>query len=848
VPHSETKSPDSLPVSLDELRQLLLRVDTLSTREAQELYDQIDRYTIEVTRAAARLNLLDFCVYMNPDFLIGSHHILMAEKLEALARGDILRLAISMPPRHGKSVLCAQMFPAWYLGHYPTHHIIGASNTAALAEDNMGRVIRDLIMSEPYIELFPKTKIRTDASGAGRWMIANGGIGYFVGADGNLAGRGSHLCVSPSTLVRTLHGWRAVADIKVGDSVWGFSGFNQVQHKMEDARMTSVVVDGLSMTVDHPVWTFNRGWVPAGLLTTFDVIYSGHPLARVYNYVKTYLVPRKKHLVANAAALLKPKSSKLHKLWRSGYSRLRRMGDVCSVLRRHGGSADIGAYTRSNRQRWALHTGELPVGFALGATEQQNQQRTYNGLRSDTDTNGMGARDEINARYNPTSDRRHEDDTRRSIHYTENELGSAPRYPDEFGWLTCSIARVISGGRKSVGGSSGIYMGRLKKWLGKVGGLLLGVRAIRSIEPFVHEQRTFVDLSVTGCNTLYARGSIVDDPILLHNCIVDDPHSERSLQGNVEVNFDSAYEWYQAGPRQRLMANGKILIIHTRWHKRDMIGRVLDHAAKNPDGDKWEYLELPALLPNGQALWPEMFTKEALEKTRGSMAPHLWSSQYQQQPTSAESAVVKQEYFKRWTDTKTPDCDYILGSLDTAMEATTRSDYNAMTVWGVFKLDQDRDNPDAPYQIMLLDLFKKRMEYPELKKKTIEWYKDWEMDSLTIERKNSGASLIQDLVTTGILASSYRPGTRDKISRLNSVVDILASGLVWIPDGYRWADEFIAEICGFPTEPNDDLVDSMVMALTRFREGGFVTLPDDWTVGQEAEYDTANLPALYWGL
>lgn len=334
--------------------------------------------------------------------------------------------------------------------------------------------------------------------------------------------------------------------------------------------------------------------------------------------------------------------------------------------------------------------------------------------------------------------------------------------------------------------------------------------------------------------------------MLLHNCVVDDPHSERSLQGNVEVNFDAAYEWYQAGPRQRLMANGRILIIHTRWHKRDMIGRVLDHASKNADGDKWEYLELPAILPNGKALWPEMFPLAALEKTRGSMAPHLWSSQYQQQPTSAESAIVKREYFKRWTKTSSPKCEYILGSLDTAMEATTRSDFNALTVWGVFKLN---DDPDAPYQIMLLDMLKKRMEYPELKKTTIEWYKDWQMDSLTIERKNSGASLIQDLVSTGILAQSYRPGNRDKIARLNTVVDIIASGLVWIPEGYRWADEFIDEICGFPTEPNDDLVDSMIMALIRFREGGFIALPDDWTVNVNDDYDTQDAPAnYYWGI
>jgi predicted phage terminase large subunit-like protein len=119
------------------------------------------------------------------------------------------------------------------------------------------------------------------------------------------------------------------------------------------------------------------------------------------------------------------------------------------------------------------------------------------------------------------------------------------------------------------------------------------------------------------------------------------------------------------------------------------------------------------------------------------------------------------------------------------------------------------------------------MEFPTLKERAFEMYKEWEPDSFIVEAKASGAPLIFELRRMGIPVQEFTP-TRgnDKISRLNSVADMFASGKVWAPRK-RWAEEVIEEIASFPNSDHDDLVDSTTQALLRFRRGGFITLNSD---------------------
>lgn len=306
--------------------------------------------------------------------------------------------------------------------------------------------------------------------------------------------------------------------------------------------------------------------------------------------------------------------------------------------------------------------------------------------------------------------------------------------------------------------------------------------------------------------------------------IIDDPHSEQEAAlaaTNPEI-YDKVYEWYTSGPRQRLQPGGSIIIVMTRWGLRDLTGQVVK-ASMQRGGDDWEVIEFPAILPSGNPLWPEFWSLNELSALREELPNSKWQAQYQQQPTSEEGAIVKREWWKVWEKETPPRCDYIIQSWDTAFETTTRSDYSACTTWGIWTNDED----NAQNNIILLNVIKARMEFHELKKKVMEEYNEWEPDTLIVEKKASGISLYQELRRMGVPVQEFTPSKgNDKITRLNAVSDIIASGKVWVPNT-RWADELVDEIASFPSGEHDDLVDATTLALARFRNGGFLRLPSD---------------------
>ena len=309
--------------------------------------------------------------------------------------------------------------------------------------------------------------------------------------------------------------------------------------------------------------------------------------------------------------------------------------------------------------------------------------------------------------------------------------------------------------------------------------------------------------------------------------IIDDPHSEQeaALAANDPSIYDKVYEWFTSGPRQRLQPGGSIIVVMTRWGKRDLTGQVLK-AEMQRGGEEWDIIEFPAILPSGNSLWPEFWSLDELEALRNELPNSKWQAQYQQNPTSDTSAIVKREWWNIWDEESPPPCDYTLMSWDTAFEKNNRADYSACTLWGVFEYPDATGTPQS--NLMLLNAFRDRMEFPELKKQAIQEWKEWSPDSVIIEKKASGAPLIYELRAMGIPVQEYTPVRgNDKISRLNAVSDLFASGRVWAP-GTRWADEVIDEVASFPSGEHDDYVDAVSLALIRFRKGGFIrTLLDE---------------------
>ena len=237
--------------------------------------------------------------------------------------------------------------------------------------------------------------------------------------------------------------------------------------------------------------------------------------------------------------------------------------------------------------------------------------------------------------------------------------------------------------------------------------------------------------------------------------------------------------------------------------------------------DKWEVIEFPAILPSGKPIWPEYWKLEELEKIKANLPVMSWEAQYQQQPTSEIGAIIKREWWKIWKKENIPPLMHVIQSYDTAFSKRETADFSAISTWGIFRSEFNKDN------IILLDCIKDRWEFPELKKIALEQYKYWEPETIIIEAKASGQPLIQELRQVGIPVVSFSPSKgNDKVTRANSVAPLFESGAVWAPEKH-FAEEMIEECAAFPYGEHDDLVDTMTQALMRYRQGNFVSLMDD---------------------
>lgn len=321
--------------------------------------------------------------------------------------------------------------------------------------------------------------------------------------------------------------------------------------------------------------------------------------------------------------------------------------------------------------------------------------------------------------------------------------------------------------------------------------------------------------------------------------VIDDPVSEQEAmlgEGNPEV-YRRVLEWYETGPRQRLQPGAAVIIVMTRWSLLDLTGQLIKKqiALKDDErGDRWDVVELPAILPSGKPIWPEYWKLESLLDTKASIPVSRWNAQYQQQPTSEEGALIKREYWREWGDRPEPKYTNIIQSWDTAFSANTRANYSACTTWGVFFNAELNRNC-----LMLIDAVRGKWEFPQLKEEALKLYKERKPDICLVEARAAGMPLIYELRAMGIPIQDVVVGrggkgqSNDKISRVNSITDIFASGVVFARKQALTTQDVIEECAAFPAGENDDYVDTVTQAVSRFRHGGWIGSTKDFEDEEE---------------
>jgi predicted phage terminase large subunit-like protein len=302
--------------------------------------------------------------------------------------------------------------------------------------------------------------------------------------------------------------------------------------------------------------------------------------------------------------------------------------------------------------------------------------------------------------------------------------------------------------------------------------------------------------------------------------VIDDPVKNRA-EAESDVIREGHWDWWTGTARTRLQPGGVVILVMTRWHHDDLAGRLLKQS--DQDRDKWRVVNIPARAEDddplgraaGEVVWPERFeTPEAAERfydeLQRDMGPRDWTALAQGHPTMSADAIFKPEFWGWYEPEQLPKgWLWVIQYWDTAFKEGTRNDYNACVTLGV-----------SGTQAYVLEVFRKRMEMPELLMVAKAQRARWQPTHLAVENKASGPSLAQLLrQQTGQHVELWdSPDGGDKVARAYSIQPILANEQVLLPRGtLPWMPDFLDELYQFASGAHDDQVDAFVGALQKVK-------------------------------
>jgi len=298
---------------------------------------------------------------------------------------------------------------------------------------------------------------------------------------------------------------------------------------------------------------------------------------------------------------------------------------------------------------------------------------------------------------------------------------------------------------------------------------------------------------------------IIDDPLKADDALSD-------------ARRKSVNDWYDNTLRSRLnnQETGAIVIVMQRLHADDLVAHVTET-------EKWDIVAFPAIAEKEQVycvdtpygrytktrpaediLQPSLVSAATLASLRASMTEYNFAAQYQQDPQPPAGLIVRRDWLRFYAPNQVPErFEQVIQSWDTANKATELADYSACTTWGV-----------VGQKLWLLDAFRQKMEFPELKHNVRQMANQWDADVVLVEDKSSGTQLIQQLRAEDFSQIQAAPASNDeKVMRLRAQTSKIQGGFALFPQSAPWLDAYLLELTTFPNSKNDDWVDSTVNAL-----------------------------------
>lgn len=296
--------------------------------------------------------------------------------------------------------------------------------------------------------------------------------------------------------------------------------------------------------------------------------------------------------------------------------------------------------------------------------------------------------------------------------------------------------------------------------------------------------------------------------------LIDDPIKTAEEAKSVTIR-EKTWEWYGATAQTRLEPNGRQVVVATRWHRDDLIGRLLKREGTIETGGKWRVIHFPAQFEDGSYLWSERFSDSWYESRRKSAGEYHWAAQYQGNPVPEGGSIIHDDWIALY-EFPEPHYEKLIQSWDTAFKDDPGSDFSVCETWGLSVSGYD-----------LLDVYRKQIEFPELRRAAQAQYEKWRPTEVLVEDRGSGTSLIQVLRKETRINVIPVPANVDKARRLHDVSTLFEAMRVRIAAGREWTDQVVHELTSFPFAENDDCADAASQALARMAGigvfGGSVT-------------------------
>lgn len=771
-------------------------------------------------REQSRKRLLEFTRFVKSDYRVGAPHRLIASKLDRVLRGEIRRLMILAPRRHGKSELGTRKFPPFFLGHYPGKQIITASANAGLARD-FGKNVRDMIKDNPaYRVLFPNTAIDEDTRAQGRWDTTAGGIYVSSSIGASIIGRGAD-CLIGSTMLQTPGGPRSIADIAISDKPVYALAYDEAKHRpvfapvVAGARRSANIVYRITCSSGEVVTAtgnhrFRRGdcWVEAQALSVGDI------LLRVVQ-------GGREHPPARGAE--ESEGGALDVLLQSG------MREPQCEQETVGGRATNLQEMRegSAAQIEPLLLGEMSGSGTAEETVracEQNTRATVRGLLQDLPPNGDNREVAILLGGVPggMAIRPHDPRTEPGLaggdsagpvcKYAASTLQARSSAYHSDGWWVRRLPQQGEAGdtsyrhgcHKQLPNESRDAVQKMPCSVPCGGAFEIEEVSVALVEQ-VREESWVYDVQIGKHRNFFANG------VLVHNCLlIDDAFSSRAEAESAAAR-EAVWSWYTSVARPALMPGGVVVVINTRWHQDDLCGRLLK-AEEEGTGEKWEVVSIEALCEHpesdplnrklGEAAWPQAYPVPDLLAIK-NLDEGEFEAQYQQNPVPKEGLLFQADRVSVLPDRPKDVVRWVRAWDIAATEAAARRDPDwtvgvlvGRTPGGRYVIGDVvrlRGSPDAVQaaisQTAAIDGHGVSIRLPQ---------------DPGAAGKSYAAVLIRMLAGYDVKAA---PVTGSKATRAAPLAAQVNSGNVSIVAG-PWNAPFVNELRSFPAGRHDDQVDA----------------------------------------